>query len=766
MSFKTTLTLLVVLIVLVGASWYLGVFAPPQDDKTPVSEAPTVDAREQMLIAPKLEDVSRMTLEVKGRGKVVFQKQDQKWTIIEPVEVAAVSWDVSDLVTAFQDAKKLRSFTPGAEGELSLEQTGLAEPSMVVTLEGDRTLTLQIGKNVVASENTYVRTGDSEPIAVVDVDLREKIKKDLKEYRDKRLWEPNKDKVAELVYTDQAGTEYKFVKTDGKWVMTSPMRAPVEKDTITKAIDTVTWLKAEEFAEDQPEQLQMYGLAEPKWRVVVTTVEEVKPEPKEGETQPADTQPTTKRTDYVVLVGNPAGLDSKQTYAKLADRPWVVTVKQEDLGKIIPDLQAWRDKKLIDAAVAEINHVEIAQPEGDVVLDKKQGTWTLVQGDQTLAVDSSAVDGLLNKLTELKAASFVDQPTGEQALDNPQRRIRIVAEGKLEPVEIAVGETTPSGLYRYAQRVGLDYLFAVPEETLQAVFKPAIAYRDRKVLNFDVDSAVAFEVRREDRTYRLEWREAGGWRVAQPVDAEAEQKAVKDLIMALATLQADSYVDTDHLNRYGLDEPDITVVVTTELEDQAPTTAPATAPTTQTQPAGRQYTLLVSRRDGKVYATVADQTPALVAQVGQQLYDDLSAELVRRSIFTGLSKSDAGKLTIQRAESTLEFVKDGDQWRYPADPVVQIDGTKVEKVIAAMAELKAKRYVSFDPQDADKYGLETPHITLTVEEADGETHGLDVARQAKTGRYAQAATGENRWVFTIETADVDKLDEELKDFVK
>lgn len=758
MSGKTTLALFLALFVVAIVCWYAGVFAPTDTTKPSV---PVVDAAKHLLVTPKLKDVTKVRIEHETRGHLVFEKNDSDWLIVDPIHANAVSWEATDLVSAVTAAKVLNTFTPGQDGELTLEQTGLADPQTKITLEADRTVTLLVGKNVVASENTYVKLADSDQVAIVDVNYRSRIKRDLKEYRDKQLWELKKDKITELTYLHRDGTKHHFTKSDGRWLMLAPVRARADKDAVTKAIDTLAWLKAEEFVDDNPERLDIYGLKAPTWTITVVTTETIQPKTgnADDKDKPASTQPTIKRTETTLLVGSTAGLGTKLVYAKPADHKWVIGIKPEDFEKFTPDLQTWRDKKLIDVPADDFTRIEVTGPDGKVVLTKQDDLWQLQTRDDTLVdVDTGAVDTLRNTVADLQVASFIDNPDKKitRQFQRPTYEIRITATEKLDPITVSFGKLTPSGLYRYVKRSGLDFAAAVAEEKLADLVKPALAYRNRQMLNFGLDDVVEITLARGKRTYTLTRPRGGLWTISGPVAAPADPDTVKDLILACNTLAAEKLVAEGQLKRFGLDHPDITLTITAETE--VTTTTQATQPTTKKH--RQTHTLRVAKKADTVHAATAESD--LVAQVPASLYNDLTAELITRDLFTEINADQATRLEIQRGKTTLRFLKKDNAWQYPHDPLVQIDPEKIKSVVKALADLKAKRYVAFTAQQTKNFVPDKPYMVVTVDSV-GKTYQLTVGRTSDAGRYARTST-RNEWTCELKTADLDKLNKQLKEF--
>jgi hypothetical protein len=777
MNFKTTISLLVLLAIIAGGSYFLGVFSPKSKAENQ-KKAPVVQADKILLIAPSIGDVQRVKLEVAGRDTMVFERSGQSWKIVQPVDAMAMSWEVSDLIDAFAAARKLETFVPGQGqyADQTLESLGLKEPIFTVTLEEtNRKMTYQVGQNPVASESTYVKTPESNEVYVIDQDLRSRIKKNVADYRDKQLWELNKANLSELKFVSGDGKEFKFVKTgDGKWTMVSPVKAAVSIGSVTEAINAVTTLKAQEFVEDAPANLDGFGLSKPAWTITAVETQEVKPTPLSTQaTQPASA-PAVKRTEHVLLIGGASGLKSDQVYAKPADKKWVVTIAQDNLKKIIPDVIAWREKTLVELNKDALTRIDIRRSAQDAILFRENENWKLQATEGVISADPAAVNTLIDAINGLQATSFIDMPSAEvlkkSKLDEPACTI-ILAGTNTEPVVLTIGGQTPSGMFRYVKRSNQDYIAVVANEKVEKLFTPALSYRDRQMMVFSIDSVTSIEVNQHNRIYTIVRPGPGlPWKVTSPIEAPADQQNVRNVLLALATLRAEDYVAQGYLGNYNLSSPQVQVKVKVEMQVPVVQVDPTTsAPTTQTQPAMRtvsqEYTLAVSKHNDKVYAVRPAVEKPLVALVSDQLLKDLSAEFVARSVFANnVPKPEiVNRLEIKKTGGeTIVLEKVNGVWMFPTDAVVKIDQEKINNLLQKFASLKAICYSDFQDSKSS-YGLDKPILTITA--SDGKNSWtLNAGGQARgQNRYGQSSS--LPWIFELPASDVTKLSPALKDLI-
>lgn len=103
-------------------------------------------------------------------------------------------------------------------------------------------------------------------------------------------------------------------------------------------------------------------------------------------------------------------MKSDQVFAKLADKNWVVSIKESDIKNLLPTATAWRDKKILDLDRAGITKIQIRNAGEEITLTKADQAWKLQTGKETVSADARAVDNVLDTLVGLEAASFIDQP--------------------------------------------------------------------------------------------------------------------------------------------------------------------------------------------------------------------------------------------------------------------------------------------------------------------------------------------------------------------
>jgi hypothetical protein len=194
----------------------------------------------------------------------------------------------------------------------------------------------------------------------------------------------------------------------------------------------------------------------------------------------------------------------------------------------------------------------------------------------------------------------------------------------------------------------------------------------------------------------------GGWRLEQPLEARADDTAVRGLITALTSAKVSKTLEgqTGDLAVFGLDTGNPTVVLTVGTEAQAPIQVGKA-----TQIGGKVY---VRRGDGPVMLVASPLKVGLDKQVKD----------LRDKQIMSFTDDQVERIDVKPADGSATALvrKDRDAWVIePGDHVA--DPTEVRSYLAS---LRSARAVDF-PADVDvaQAGLETPRLTVTATLKDG-----------------------------------------------
>lgn len=436
---------------------------------------------------------------------------------------------------------------------------------------------------------------------------------------------------------------------------------------------------------------------------------------------------------FVLVIGGLAALVA--TYQAPTTEE-LMTLKQQ---KLFPGLDP-----------AGITKVEISSPGAGpapvVIVRAGERKWRMTQPVAALASNDklARIAGLFAALEA--ARGYSTKNFAEYELDEPRYRVTVTA-GTGETFTVAFGtdvaevvtgagreyvdfytleqrggsdDATP---HRYARVGGRAQVLIVKDELCREIDvppgglrEPALAFTETAddvvpVALADV-GRVEISVREKGETRKLSLANvAGRWRVVSPVDARADTRKVAGMLELLVALRAAgpaAYVDDApaDLARYGLAEPHVTVELS--ADDGAGTH-------TIHFGSGR------GDKDGLVYARSSSHKSVLLVNddvLAKGLSEKAEFFRDRRVVEFALKQVQSVSFAYASGRPTLTIARRiGDQtsWR--------IDGAVSGRALAAVVPLITKvgtlgvehgGFVSEDPRDLAKFGLDKPQLTVTV----------------------------------------------------
>src|SRR5262245_59563037 len=277
-----------------------------------------------------------------------------------------------------------------------------------------------------------------------------------------------------LVYSDR---EIALEKSDGVWRLTKPMQALADDITVKNLLRAIADAEVKKTIDDPPQDLGPFGLISPAVTVKLATKDGALPELKVGKTTSVSFSTYVQRADQgkIYLTGSAfhSGMD-----------------------KQVKDL---RDKKVVDFKEEDVTRVALRGPDGDVVLAKADGNWS-IEKPTAYRTDGNAVRALLSALRNMRATDFASDAPSEAdlvayGLDNPQRQLVLTA-GDGAETRVLVGKETEQGLFVKAG--DRPTTFIVGKFVSRDLSKGVNDLRDKTVLSFDPGAATAVDVTRSD----------------------------------------------------------------------------------------------------------------------------------------------------------------------------------------------------------------------------------------------------------------------------
>lgn len=217
----------------------------------------------------------------------------------------------------------------------------------------------------------------------------------------------------------------------------------------------------------------------------------------------------------------------------------------------------------------------------------------------------------------------------------------------------------------------------------------------------------------------------GAWKMAEPVDTEADQSEVSSLTSNLATLEINRVVDENatDLAQYGLEKPAVEVAFKADgnvsggiaIGDKTPTQSDIYA---------------VRSGEKKVFLVSA----FLENTLNKKPFDLRDKRILR------FERDKVDGLDISQGPARIALARDGSVWTVKQPLQARADYGAIEGLLTRLSSAPMTKLVETSPKDLKPYGLVQPEVVLTIgtgsskaelaiaKEQNGEVHAIDRTR--------------------------------------
>ena len=405
------------------------------------------------------------------------EKSDDTWQITSPVKAKGDSETVDSLLSA---VNPLRAERFAAYQTKDFKRYGLDKPYVTVRFvlkkDGDddkkkgaktETKVILVGSEAAKGKpERYARVQGQGNVFVLAKDVVEKLTGTALYFRDRQVLDLVKSDVDRvLVARAKSRTPAAFGKKGDDWKLLAPVNADAESSDLDALVGDLVSLKAKKYVAERVKDLKTYGLA-PKPFATVT----LQMKPAEATGKPAKSRPAPKR--HVLLVGSPAGKDTKDRYATLQGSGLVFVLSEFTVESLTKEYRKRDVLGSLDAS--NIKELVLTRGKTTFHLKKSGDLWNL-EGDSGASVDKAKVQETLDVLAGLKTTGFVRDTSDELALfglKGPD--LAIVAKTDSDEKTLHLGRTMgPDHKQRYALVPDKDTpgVFLVGEEDQKKLFR-------------------------------------------------------------------------------------------------------------------------------------------------------------------------------------------------------------------------------------------------------------------------------------------------------
>jgi len=352
----------------------------------------------------KPDDVTAVSL-VYSDHEIVLKKSGEDWRLAKPLDAAADSTTVKNLINAIAEAEVKKTFDNASD----LTQYGLDQPfaKVTVTLKDKELPTILIGKSTPVGYSAYAKKADEPKVLLTTSAFRSGMDKKVKDLRDKTILN-FADKDVQRIELHGEGKDLALVQKDDHWTIERPGPYVADAATMRSFLSTLRSLRAVDFPSDQPTDLSTYGLDNPRLKVSLYLGKD--------------------NAEKDLLVGKDT--TDKQIYVQGSGQPTVYTVSDWVMRDLNKNLNDFRDKTLLAFDRDKVTAVEVARKDGGhfklVRADEKQ--WR-VEGAGDGKPEQAAISQYIGDLHDLAGYEIAADQPGDLAqfgLDHPSLTLTVI----------------------------------------------------------------------------------------------------------------------------------------------------------------------------------------------------------------------------------------------------------------------------------------------------------------------------------------------------
>lgn len=561
-----------------------------------------LDYKDKLLWSFDMKDVTRIEIEDRSDGKdvraFILGKTAGQWMFEQPVTAKATS-KIDDMLRSLQRMRTMKWYDDRPErlagygldpGELVIKATVVedVEPAPADEADADEApgdddkpktpekkttvYVLRVSNQSPIGEETktYIRIGDEPFVGTVTKNVTDRLKPVMAQWRDMRITDAGAGRATRIELSTPSGNAT-LVKEGGRWTFENDGGDAEAKD-ITALLSAIDGLSAVAFVNVAAPKLADYGLDKPRATIRLTI-------------------PGVENEERIVVGGFTDSKTKRLVYLRRNEVASIAKVRASDVDKLIRSGSAYRDRTVFDLPKLEIQairldrHNPLTNERTAISLERRDGAWRM-----TAPIDADVRQDVVQKMAELLSGlradsivaeggqltayglnaplinvEFTRQPPPEYRVevkegDDGAEAEPVAIEQPAETLRLAVTEHDGK---TFASRTGHDAVYAVGKDLIEKLMAEVLP---DEVWTFDADKVVRFSVQSGSSTDTFV-REGDDWLYDAERDLPLDAKKVEDLLLRLADLKAERFVDyhVEDPARYGLTAP--TDELTVILED-------------------------------------------------------------------------------------------------------------------------------------------------------------------------------------------------------
>jgi hypothetical protein len=371
-----------------------------------------------------------------------------------------------------------------------------------------------------------------------------------------------------------------------------------------------------------------------------------------------------------------------------------------------------QEKKILPFQEQEITRLTVMGESGKVALAGKEGKWKITEPLETDA-DSRTVEAMIRALALGKVNRVVDETASTLApfgLEKPSVVLTVATDTGQET--LSLGDSGPISSTLYAMRSSDRKILLTDLAPKDFLNKSLITFRKKEVLRFDQSQVERLRLTyppTEIVLYRTEEKDAKKkWAIRYPVEAAADQPAVRTLLMKLEDLKALSFIDPGP-------EQDVLMQLLKKPELKITVYAGGAEQTVKL--------FMPDRSSGEAYALTTPEAP--IYRINPTLIKDLNKDLfaLQDKRLLGVDAENIAMLAVKTRDEAYTLIRQNSIWVLEDKPDEKVDQEKAAVFVSRVADLPAELRIVKQAAPLTPYGLASPAAEFVATGKDGKQSG-------------------------------------------
>ena len=383
---------------------------------------------------------------------------------------------------------------------------------------------------------------------LIEIKKAEKIKKIERE--EKRVFSPvKKEEISEVIVEKENKKTIRLVRESNTWKIKEPVEADGDEESLKIWLDYVEKLPKERVVTESSENISEFGLDKPSFTVHVKA---------------ADGSAMTLVSGDEIPTGS-------MFYSKLKRKDTIFLIAAYNKNGIDKSAYELRDKKIFHFEKEDIQGFKIDTAAGNYSVEKKDGTWQVVEPKQVPA-DIEKITSLLQKTRTTDIKKFIAEEADDltsYGLKDPHTKITFLIGKDKAPHILALGKENAENEGIYAKTVSKNKVFLLKKEFLKGFPYLVNDIRDKSIIRFNEDKIARIKIKAEGKEYLIS-KTKDEWTLDKPEKKKLETITAKEILWGLGDIKFTNIIDESgevDLAAFGLQKPAIKVNLLDDKEN-------------------------------------------------------------------------------------------------------------------------------------------------------------------------------------------------------